>query len=273
MFRALCGEEKARDTMAKLDEFSMMASPLTIYFEQQVLATGTCFAYVRDDVPYLVTNWHNLAGRNPMTNAPLSKSGGIPNRVSAFLPVPGRLDKWNALDIPLFDKDGIPCWFEHPKHGNKVDIGVLPLLYDPRLYQPWAINKAKYLVNNMLIMAGMDVFVLGFPFGIAGCGAFPIWKRASLATEPELDYDDLPKIMIDTATRPGMSGSPVICRKWGWYLNSQGGTSAPDGTSTQFVGVYSGRIGAEDELKAQLGIVWKAAAVDDIIVGRQRGVA
>ena len=32
-----------------------------------------------------------------------------------------------------------------------------------------------------------------------------------------------------------------------------------------FVGIYSGRIGAGDELKAQLGIVWKGSVLTEII--------
>jgi hypothetical protein len=32
-----------------------------------------------------------------------------------------------------------------------------------------------------------------------------------------------------------------------------------------FVGIYSGRIGGNDELAAQLGIVWKESAVREII--------
>lgn len=257
--------------MARLDEFSLTASPLTMYFNDQKLATGTCFTYVHEKATYLVTNWHNFTGRNPLTNEVLTPSRAIPNRVTVFLPALGRLDKWNSLDLPLTGNDGLSLWYQHPIHGKKVDVVVLPFTYDTNSYQPRPINKAKYLVNNMLVMAGMDVFVLGFPFGITGGGAYPIWKRASLATEPDLDHDDLPKIMVDTATKPGMSGSPVICRKWGWYLTSDGQTCPMDGASTQFIGIYSGRIGADDELKAQLGIVWKASVIIDVIVGRVNG--
>jgi hypothetical protein len=38
-----------------------------------------------------------------------------------------------------------------------------------------------------------------------------------------------------------------------------------------FVGVYSGRVGAEDEFKAQLGVVWKTSVLDEIISAAQRG--
>jgi hypothetical protein len=48
------------------------------------------------------------------------------------------------------------------------------------------------------------------------------------------------------------------------------GESDPQGKATfgkgrRFVGVYSGRLGADDEFKAQLGIVWKESALISLI--------
>ena len=57
-----------------------------------------------------------------------------------------------------------------------------------------------------------------------------------------------------------MSGSPVILRR-------RFGT----GPNTTFVGVYSGRIGAKDELEAQLGIVWRADLVEQIVAKGRPG--
>jgi hypothetical protein len=139
----------------------------------------------------------------------------------------------------------------------------------------------------MSLQAGMDVFVLGFPFAMQPTGGFPIWKRASVATEPDIAIDDLPKFFVDTATRPGMSGSPVILRSWGDYMTVHGEVSASPFICTKFVGVYSGRVSdarelngtpdhvrteqEADLLRAQLGVVWKAHVVDEIIDGQRSG--
>ena len=57
---------------------------------------------------------------------------------------------------------------------------------------------------------GSEVFVLGFPRGLRTQSNFPIWKRGTIATEPAIPRDDgAPLILIDAATRKGMSGSPV----------------------------------------------------------------
>lgn len=116
------------------------------------------------------------------------------------------------------------------------------------------------------VAVGDDAFVLGYPLGLDGGPKLPIWKRASIATEPHYDLEHLPKILIDTATREGMSGAPVIAVQRG-LIQPRGAKSPAEnifGTVESFLGVYSGRVG-DDGLGAQLGIVWKASAVDEIV--------
>jgi hypothetical protein len=43
------------------------------------------------------------------------------------------------------------------------------------------------------------------------------------------------------------------------------------GPVDQVLGVYSGRIGAKDELQAQLGIVWRAEVVEQIVADGRPG--
>jgi len=63
------------------------------------------------------------------------------------------------------------------------------------------------------------------------------------------------KILLDTATREGMSGSPVYLRSEGGYTNINGDLAVIPGTFTKFIGIYSGRIDNSD-VKAQIGIMW-----------------
>jgi hypothetical protein len=64
-----------------------------------------------------------------------------------------------------------------------------------------------------------------------------------------------------------MSGSPVYAQEVGYWFPE--GVTSPNeacfGKGRRFVGVYSGRLGAEDEFKAQLGIVWKEAALISLV--------
>ena len=117
-----------------------------------------------------------------------------------------------------------------------------------------------------------EAFVIGYPFSDATYLQLPIWKRASIASEPDVDVDQLPKLLIDTATRPGLSGSPVIMQRVGIHGMNGGEIDKNTiiGRIRNFLGVYSGRIGA-DEVKAQLGIVWKAHVIQEIIDGQVPG--
>jgi hypothetical protein len=119
---------------------------------------------------------------------------------------------------------------------------------------------------------GDDVFVLGYPYAITGGGNFPVWKRGSIATEPDIDYEDSPKFYINTASRPGMSGSPVISRRIGIHGTENGkivGTTRI-GELRNFLGIYSGRVIGYTDFEAQLGIVWKKRVIEEIIEGNMK---
>jgi hypothetical protein len=128
------------------------------------------------------------------------------------------------------------------------------------------------------IGVGMDVFILGYPFAIELPG-YPVWKRGSIASEPELaavtsalgsavkqtDY-----MLVDTASRPGMSGAPVIRRSW-WNHDLQASYFAVTGEPIdRFIGVYSGRAHTDGPHEAQIGLVWNASLIEEIIVGQRR---
>lgn len=231
----------------------------------QVLGTGTGFVAARDGVPYLITNWHNLAGRNPHTGQPRHPSGGVPDEAVIIHNAQGQLGSWVARTEPLMDEDGRPLWFEHPQHGRRVDVVALPLtaldgveLYD---YDIWGSGPA--------LRAGVSdgVNIIGFPFGIAGGGVLGVWVRGFVATEPDIDFKDLPCFLIDSRTRPGQSGSPVIAYSTGTGATMTDGSMVIGGGPYEtLLGVYSGRINEESDL----GFVWKARAVREIVEGSVR---
>jgi hypothetical protein len=72
-------------------------------------------------------------------------------------------------------------------------------------------------------------------------------------------------MLVDSASRPGMSGGPVIRRSWGNHIMQDGGLSVGPGTGTRFVGVYSGRLHSNDANDPQLARVWPAPLIEQII--------
>lgn len=117
---------------------------------------------------------------------------------------------------------------------------------------------------------GTEVFVLGYPRGVASTGIFPIWKRASIASEPQgtislggILYKNV--FYIDGLTKSGMSGSPVVClAKPGDEFHTEDGVRVPIEKAEPFlIGVYAGRDGVmQEEYELSLGRVWKIGAVE-----------
>jgi hypothetical protein len=208
----------------------------------------------------------------------MSNMGGIPNRVKfmaykrmsepdalgffeiGYIPVEVELCKSDLTD---------PKWLEHPMLGRKVDVAALDVTEAVSGFQ---IEHVNVLEGDAVLdpTASQEVFVVGFPFGLIANAPVPIWKRGSIAIDPSFDPEGLPKMLVDTATREGMSGSVVIARHI-----IVGDYHKKDGTRSEevlyakhdlVVGIYSGRHYPDYE-KAQLGIVWKRSAIEQTIEG------
>ena len=235
-----------------------------------VISSGSGFLYSKNEVFYLITNWHNVSGRNPITGECLSKRAAIPDFISTMFRLKNKPGNLERVNIQLYENDK-PVWYEHPEHRYKVDVVAIKLehgLLDR--YDLRAINKINFDKEKEEVAD--EAFIVGYPFLDPTYLQLPIWKKASIASEPDINVDQLPKMLVDTATRSGLSGSPVIMQRHGIHGLVDGTmvSSSVIGRIRTFLGVYSGRIG-DDELKAQLGIVWKKKVIEEIINGEVLG--
>ena len=248
-----------------IDPLSQVPLFVKMQFGSTELASGTAFFYRREDCLYLISNWHNFAGRHPRTNIPLASHGGTPDQISCYacMNLPHIKREWIQFNLV---ENSVPLWFEHPVQGGNVDIAALPVTLDQN-HRAFPLNDCHF--TDMPLQVSHDVYVLGYPLGLMSQHGLPVWKPASVATEPGTSD---PHFYIDTATRSGMSGSAVISRHEGFFKNDPTTVAIADddwfGQGQMFVGVYSGRLGAS-EVEAQLGIVWKAVLVDEVIDGRK----
>lgn len=240
-----------------------------------VISSGTGFSYRAGDEFFLITNWHNVSGKHPFTGKHLHDSLALPDILSTLFRERDDPARCQRESLRLYADEQMlePIWFEHPEYGPKVDVVAIPINEDlSKKYQLFPINDVKF-DDGVTPEIADDVFVVGYPFMDLTYVQMPVWKRGSIATEPDINLDQTPKLYIDTATRPGLSGSPVILQRIGVHgLGPDGQTTANTsfGRVRDFLGVYSGRIG-KGELMAQLGIVWKSKVVADILEGRVAG--
>lgn len=117
-------------------EPSVKSLLLQMRFNGQVLGTGTGFVANAPRGPVLVTNRHNVTGRNQETGQPLSPTGGVPNEVVIMHNRANLLGQWVARTEPLHGNNGQPLWIEHAGLGARADFVALPLtqLNDVQLY-------------------------------------------------------------------------------------------------------------------------------------------
>ncbi|WP_148649691.1 trypsin-like peptidase domain-containing protein [Lysobacter antibioticus] len=231
---------------------------LELRFNGQRLSTATGFVVNAPRGPVLITNRHNFTGRHQETGAALSRTGGLPNEV-AIQHNGNFLGIWREKLEPLFAGD-TPLWIEHPILGAKADFVALPLTNIRRTRQfPYELGNQN---PNIAVGPGEVISVVGFPFGRAASGYFAIWATGFVASDPDLDYNNLPAFLIDCRSRVGQSGSAVIADRAGGAVTQENGmVYISNRPATRFLGVYSGRINAQSDL----GFVWKASAVAELI--------
>lgn len=250
--------------MPTVDEYSVTALPLELFFDDLQIATATGFLYKSSNQTFLVSNWHVFSGRNAYTGQPINEHGAIPNTVRFPTYRQNQFGRSTIEHIiHLEQTPGVPSWLQHP-NGQAIDVAIIPYNDIPQNSLVYTLPRVSE-TTDMALKVAMDAFILGFPAGVPPHGLFPIWKRASIATEPMVMHEGLPVFLVDSATREGMSGAPVVVRSSGVFQNQQEKTIMQFGPATRFVGIYSGRFGADDSLSAQLGRVWHRSVIEEII--------
>jgi len=138
-----------------------------------------------------------------------------------------------AVPLPLHFDNGCRIWREH--RDSDVDMmafDVTSLIVEGKM--PWRfaayldfVDKEK--LEEMDITIADDVFVIGYPSGLTqGTANLPIVRSGIIATrigEPFVDEVEEDRVirprtvrgfLIDGATIPGSSGSPVVLKpEWG----------------------------------------------------------
>lgn len=82
-----------------------------------------------------------------------------------------------------------------------------------------------------------------------------------MASEPDVDFNEMPIFLIDCRSRQGQSGSPVVAHFGPGMVPTMQGNEVSMSEVTRFLGIYSGRINEQSDL----GIVWKASAIAELI--------
>lgn len=252
---------------------------------------------------FLVTNWHVVTGIDP--EKPQYNDVNNPSPHYIKIVVINKKSIVVEITLPLYDADMNPLWEEHLK-GSNVDIIAYPLPNEYKdLFFCININNAA---NNLNIREEIakNTFIIGYPFskkdlhdlGSSDSAYFlPIWKGGTIATEPKNLLGN-GVILIDTLSRPGMSGSPVVIaqdekrinlgtiknsnlyKEWKeGIISSEEYSKNLDKSSTYeenvkeflFLGIYSGVIGNTRLNQVALGKCWHKNLLIEIINNSHKG--
>jgi hypothetical protein len=253
--------------MTKVDVFSLTTVPIEQCANGKPFGNATGFVWKRGEQHYLITNWHVVTGRNAETDE--LETPVQPDMLKCLLNL--RIQDYGKQEyqIKIRDENNKPLWYAHPvrQRGSDVVAIPLPIRGDDPIVNMYPINTLKSEVD-LAVEIGMEVFILGYPFG-NDPPAFPVWKRGSIASEPDLTRIGRGFMLVDTASRPGMSGSPVIRRSYGFHLLPDGAHSIQSTPQSKFIGIYSGRFHTKNPMDAQLGMVWPVEDIEEVIIGEK----
>ena len=229
----------------------------------------TGFFWRSAGTPFLITCRHCVTGVDGNNNN-VGDSEFRPTHLQTYFRTPGKKEDDGAtfydnqaIEFILWQK-GVPKWQEHPD-GATVDLAALE--YSNACHEVHCVNDKEQ--PSFRTDAGSDCFIVGYPEGLGGSEGTPIWKRGSIASEPELKLNGQDCFLVDSATRSGMSGSPVFAKLMGDF-GPEGVPHSPNenlklfGFWTKFLGVYSGRNGVDD-YGFQLGRVWKGDLIAETV--------
>jgi hypothetical protein len=145
-------------------------------FEGTLLSTGTAFfAQLPNRPSFLITNRHNVTGRNQDTDKTISGTLAIPDTLTVSQNSKRELGHFSKVDIPL-SIDGHPVWIEHPQLGAEADFVAIhiPDTNEHNIF-PYVIDPFAHLK----ITPSQRVAVIGFPFGLRSAVSFAIWVTES----------------------------------------------------------------------------------------------
>lgn len=269
---------------------------LTMCFDQETLSTGSGVFYEREGKFFVVTAWHNVTGRHTETlNYLNEQASSEPNNIIVafkYFAFGGYTSM--KIILPLYDEEKA-LFYVHPDNWPRVDVVAIP--FDPYANHPSFVyidNKREdFLINlktadnqkpirtiqDFLAPESLskkwwehasvtdELFIPGYPHNITDYHFNPVWKRATIATEPQEKWNNERKFLIDSASSSGMSGASVFYYRSDGNVKFGGSSYHLTYPAAIHAGIYVGRIGVTDKADPQVGTVWHPSVVDEIIDG------
>ncbi|MGO4158585.1 hypothetical protein [Cupriavidus sp. YAF13] len=274
---------------------------LTMRFQNTSLATGTGVMYRRHDEYFIVTAWHNLAGRHIETLVPLDKkNAAIPDNVVASVAL--RMGVSHSIrmsfTLPLQD-DTKSLFYVSSKNFPRVDVAVIPfdpnqphkmetrssdgeerdIVYIPHSGDGDTMSRVVPIQDFLppgdvsdkwleAVDVTEELFIPGYPQNLGDYTGQPVWKRATIASSVQNGWNNQAQFLVDSASKSGMSGAPVVFYSPNGTLKIGGATYKNSRPFAILAGIYTGRLGITTKEDPQVGTVWHRSVIDEVINDR-----
>ena len=160
--------------------------------------------------------------------------------------------------LPIPQGPGIYPWVAHP--DPDIDLAVMSL---DAIQIPDGLRPDQFLtlqphavtvddLRSSEFSEGNDLFILGFPMGIAGTDQNDVIVRHGIVARIQDWYDGRSKyFLIDSSIYPGNSGGPVVLKPVMWSSNN-----APRFSKPKIIGLISAYLPYKDvAISNQTGLI------------------
>lgn len=240
-----------------ISPLSLTSLHLKILHNETEIGQATGFVVEKNEKPYLITNRHVVL-LCAQDKDPSDVGGWVcANRIDIYQNRLGHLGEWFWVEEDLYDAHHKERWLEDPLLGSRADLIALPIEHTQDVqFFPLDMSLAK---KDIGLSPGDSVSIVGFPYGMAQAAGLPIWKSGTIASDPDINFDGKQMFLVDSTSRPGMSGSPVYAVRRGVIRSAHGSVAVTQSPVTKFLGVYS-----EQSLSEEICAVWKSEVVIDL---------
>lgn len=239
----------------KVGELSFLSLFLGIYNDTTLIGTASGFVGKYKDKNYLITNWHVVTNREYYTSGRPVLKGGTPTKLAVY---------YHSDSVGYFEprweyliQNGKPRWFTfkyfdiEKQKEDTVDVVAIEIESYPKVKYytiPIEVNLSESQLPS--IRPTSELFILGFPNSHRSYKYVGVYKRGTVASEPDLPVNGKPAFYIDATTKKGMSGSPVIFYFWDQYRALDGSLVGLGQPFYGLLGIYSGQ-----DTSTDLGVV------------------
>jgi len=272
-------------------KISLFPLNISLLKNEIMIGSGTGFLYEYEEDIYLITNYHVLTCREPKKpECLLPGYRDSPDRIHCLIPQFDEGSHHIAGELSLEIDDNF-TFYEHKDRSKGVDIVAIKIEIDDEQRSIITTQHDICLVEDIAVGVTSSLFIAGYPWGFSAEPSLPIWKKGTIASEPNFFSDGIPKIYIDTFSNPGMSGSPVFASEGREdfiynpkyekiYKKSLNGDTESQKiikkldinnvvqtrkfNQFRLMGIYSGRV-LFSEKDPQIGVFWPLTLLEELL--------